>query len=75
MTENGTQNSEPTSDSDDIISPVQAMADLIATALVDAEKFAQGNNTAGTRLRGQMQQLKAMAQQVRQQVTEIKAQR
>lgn len=52
---------------------IAKLKELIALAEVDAEKFYNnGNNAAGTRLRGTMQQLKTVAQEVRTAVTEAK---
>jgi hypothetical protein len=51
---------------------IQKLKDLIAAAATDSEKFSKGNNAAGTRLRGTMQQIKAVAQEVRTAVTEAK---
>ncbi|MDB4925523.1 histone H1 [Mucilaginibacter sp.] len=51
----------------------QALKELIATAENDAVKFYEkGNKTAGTRLRGAMQQLKAAATTIRKDVSELK---
>ena len=47
------------------------MKTLISTA-VDMEKFAQGNKSAGTRIRQAMQEIKALAQDVRVEVQAIK---
>ena len=47
------------------------MQTLIATA-VDVEKFGQGNKSAGTRVRGAMQEIKSIAQDVRVEVQAIK---
>ena len=47
------------------------MKTLISTA-VDVEKFAQGNKSAGTRIRGAMQEIKSIAQEVRVEVQAIK---
>lgn len=51
---------------------VQAIIDTLQSALVDAEKFDNGNKTAGSRVRMSMQIVKAQAQTVRQSVSEIK---
>jgi len=51
---------------------IAKLKELIASAEVDAEKFNRGNSAAGTRLRGTMQQLKTVAQEVRTAVTEAK---
>ena len=47
------------------------MQALIATA-VDVEKFGQCNKSAGTRIRGAMQEIKSIAQEVRVEVQAIK---
>ena len=47
------------------------MKTLISTA-VDMEKFAQGNKSAGTRIRQAMQEIKTLAQDVRIEVQAIK---
>ena len=49
----------------------EMMQTLISTA-VDVEKFAQGNKSAGTRIRGAMQEIKSIAQEVRVKVQAIK---
>ncbi|MDB5031987.1 histone H1 [Mucilaginibacter sp.] len=50
-----------------------ALKELIASAEKDAEAFYnKGNNAAGTRLRGAMQQLKVEATEIRKEVTEKK---
>jgi hypothetical protein len=46
---------------------------LLESVEKDAESFyTKGNKSAGTRLRGEMQTLKQMAQEVRSEVQEIK---
>ena len=51
----------------------KAVKELIATAEKDASAFYEkGNNAAGTRLRGAMQQLKVLAGDIRKEVTEKK---
>ena len=47
------------------------MKTLISTA-IDVEKFAQGNKSAGTRIRQAMQEIKSLAQDVRVDVQAIK---
>ena len=47
------------------------MKTLISTA-VDMEKFAQGNKSAGTRIRQAMQEIKSIAQDVRVEIQAIK---
>ena len=49
----------------------EMMQTLIATA-VDVEKFEDGNKSAGTRIRKNMQNVKNLAQQVRVEVQEMK---
>jgi uncharacterized protein YecE (DUF72 family) len=49
---------------------------LVADAGVDEEKFFRGNNdAAGTRFRKAMQELKGIAQELREQVTAVREQR
>lgn len=49
------------------------LKELLATIEADADKFYnKGSKVAGTRLRGGMQQIKALAQEIRNQVTELK---
>lgn len=62
-------------DSSPIMAGVQEMAEQIKQALVDAEKFEAGNDTAGTRVRKAMQLLKQQAQMIRQQVSAIRAEK
>lgn len=51
------------------------LKELIASIEAEAEKFYdKGNNAAGTRLRSGMQAIKTLAQDIRNQVTEIKNQ-
>lgn len=51
----------------------QKVKELIGSAEKDAGKFYEkGNHAAGTRLRKAMQQLKASAQEIRWEVTEMK---
>ena len=53
----------------------EKMVALIAEAGDDAKKFYEkGNNAAGTRLRKSMQEIKALAQGVRVEVSNIKNQ-
>lgn len=44
-------------------------------AKIDAEKFDAGNNAAGVRVRKAMQDLKLAAQEVREEVSKVKAAR
>lgn len=48
------------------------MQNLIVLAMTDAEKFDNGNNAAGTRVRKNMQEIKKLAQSIRAQVSNIK---
>ena len=48
-----------------VIKTMMAMGRVFETCEVDAEKFVEGNNSAGVRLRKAMQQIKNMAQDVR----------
>lgn len=41
-------------------------------AMTDAQKFENGNKTAGTRVRKAMQEVKTLAQEVRETVSDIK---
>ena len=51
----------------------QKVKELIAAAEADATAFYEkGNKAAGTRLRNAMQQLKVVAQEIRNEVTEKK---
>jgi hypothetical protein len=48
------------------------MHTIFETATADARKFAEGNNSAGTRVRKAMQDLKNLAQHVRVEVQDQK---
>tara|TARA_R100001509_G_scaffold1146_1_gene1112 strand:+ start:13 stop:213 length:201 start_codon:yes stop_codon:yes gene_type:complete len=48
-----------------VIKTMIAMGKVIEDCEIEAEKFVEGNNSAGTRLRKAMQQIKNMAQDVR----------
>ncbi len=48
------------------------MQNYISLAMTDAEKFDNGNNAAGTRVRKYMQEVKKLAQLIRAQVSDIK---
>lgn len=50
----------------------EVLVQVIESAKIDAEKFVNGNNAAGTRLRAKMQEVKNMAQAVRNDVSEVK---
>ena len=49
----------------EVIKLLQKMGEELSNIEVDAEKFVEGNNSAGTRLRKAMQNIKSIAQQVR----------
>ena len=49
----------------EVIKLLQKMGDELNSVEVDAEKFVEGNNSAGTRLRKAMQNIKNIAQEVR----------
>jgi predicted transcriptional regulator len=49
----------------EVIKLLQKMGNEFNSIEVDAEKFVEGNNSAGTRLRKAMQNIKNIAQQVR----------
>lgn len=51
---------------------IEGMIETLNLALVDAKKFIGGNNSACTRVRKSMQEVKVGAQQVREQVSKIK---
>tara|TARA_R100000995_G_C3420456_1_gene93651 strand:+ start:10 stop:210 length:201 start_codon:yes stop_codon:yes gene_type:complete len=49
----------------EVIKLLQQMGNELNSVEVDAEKFVEGNNSAGTRVRKAMQNVKNLAQQVR----------
>ena len=51
---------------------LENILDQLQEAMFDAEKFDQGNNSAGTRVRKAMQNIKGLAQNVR---LEVQAQK
>ena len=55
-----------------VIKLLQQMESEFIGACRDTEKFADGNNSAGTRVRKYMQNIKNLAQQVRVEVQEQK---
>jgi hypothetical protein len=55
-----------------IINLFKSMETEFNEATNDAAKFTQGNNSAGTRVRKAMQNIKALAQEVRTEVQEQK---
>ena len=56
----------------EIIFTLRSVQEQVNEALVDAVKFANGNNSAGTRVRKAMQNIKGLAQAVRVEVQEQK---
>ena len=54
-------------------SKVQQMQNFINLIKVEAVKFDQGNNAAGTRVRKGMMDIKRMAQEVREEVSAVKS--
>ena len=48
-----------------VIKLFQKMGDEFEKVMPDAEKFVEGNNSAGTRVRKSMQKVKSLAQQIR----------
>ena len=48
------------------------MKDEVGTAMYEADNFSAGNKAAGTRVRKHMQTIKSVAQNVRNEVQEIK---
>ena len=55
-----------------VIKLLQQMEKEFMAAAVDSEKFVEGNNSAGTRVRKYMQNIKNLAQDVRKEVQTIK---
>ena len=49
----------------EVIKLLQKMGEELGNIELDAEKFVEGNNSAGTRLRKAMQNIKNIAQEVR----------
>ena len=70
-----TQNHTTTSETSTTVSRYAELQQLVAGMAADFQKFYQdGNKAAGTRVRNAMQELKAFAQTVRNEVSEIKNQ-
>ena len=57
---------------DEISKVLHNMSEQLVDAIYDAEKFAGGNSSAGTRVRKAMQNIKSLAQNVR---LEVQAQK
>ena len=51
-----------------IIKLMQNMEGVIMPCVEDVQKFVEGNNSAGTRVRKYMQEVKSLAQEVRKEV-------
>ena len=51
-----------------VIKLMQQLEKEFIAAALDSEKFVEGNNSAGTRVRKYMQSIKGLAQQVRKEV-------
>ena len=49
----------------EVIKIMKNMESIFETAATDATKFAEGNNSAGTRVRKAMQSIKSLAQELR----------
>ena len=56
----------------EITKTLENISEQLVDAIYDAEKFNQGNNSAGTRVRKAMQNIKSLAQSVRLEVQEQK---
>ena len=56
-----------------VASKISKMQGLAWTLKIEAEKFDRGNNAAGTRVRKGMMEIKRLAQEVREEVTAVKA--
>lgn len=50
----------------------ESLKSSLIDATIEYDKFMKGNNAAGTRLRGEMQNVKSVAQMVRNSVQEVK---
>jgi len=57
---------------DEITKTLHNISEQVVDAIYDAEKFDAGNNSAGTRVRKAMQNIKSLAQNVR---LEVQAQK
>ncbi len=55
-----------------VIKLFQKMGDEFERCMPDAEKFVEGNNSAGTRVRKSMQNIKSLAQEIRVEVQKQK---
>mgnify|MGYP003134232296 CR=1 FL=1 len=52
-------------ENNNIIKFMKDMENIFISCATDAEKFVEGNNSAGTRVRKSMQTIKKLAQEVR----------
>lgn len=50
----------------------EELVETVMSAKEDAAKFEKGNSAAGTRLRKKMQDIKKLAQEVRENVSDVK---
>lgn len=57
---------------DKLMKDLEALGAAIDDARSEAEKFKGGNKSAGTRIRGKMQEIKTLAQDVRTRVLELR---
>lgn len=58
-----------------VSSKVDSLKELVDSVATDAEKFDNGNNSAGTRVRKGLQEIKVLCQEIRNAVTEVKESR
>jgi hypothetical protein len=73
LMETQNENGKSESSAASTVSRYNELVQLVANMKADFEKFYNdGNKAAGTRVRGAMQELKAFAQTVRNEVTELK---
>ena len=73
LMETQNENTKSESQGSSTVARYNELVQLVANMKADFEKFYNdGNKAAGTRVRGAMQELKAFAQTVRNEVTEIK---
>lgn len=57
-----------------VVDNLQKLIDTATATMDDAEKFEEkGNGSTGTRVRKAMQDIKSIAQEIRQEVSEMKA--
>ena len=59
-------------ENNNVIKLMQDMEKIFVSCAQDAEKFVEGNNSAGTRVRKYMQNIKNLAQEVRVEVQKQK---